>query len=80
LYRRLGRSHSQSGHGVIEKNSQPLPGIKPQTSNHPAHSQFECTYALLNPLLRQVIKSKTVVFTTDSCTIYVKGYETHSCL
>jgi hypothetical protein len=36
---RLGGCQSWCGHGVKEKNSQPLLGIKPQSSDCPAHSQ-----------------------------------------
>jgi hypothetical protein len=39
LDRNLGGPQRQSGHSVKEKNSQPLPGIKPRSSNHPACSQ-----------------------------------------
>jgi len=34
--RRLERSQSQCGHGGEEKNSQPLPGMKPPNPNCPA--------------------------------------------
>jgi hypothetical protein len=33
---RLGGPQNQSGHSVEEKNSQPLPGIEPQSSDSPA--------------------------------------------
>jgi len=40
LDRRLGGTQSWPGHGVKKKNSQPLPGIKIQSSNCPACSQL----------------------------------------
>jgi hypothetical protein len=39
LDRRLGGPQSQSGHDVEEKNSQPLPGFEPRSSDCPARSQ-----------------------------------------
>jgi len=39
LCRGLGVAEIQSGHSIEEKNSQPPPAIKFQSSNRPAHSQ-----------------------------------------
>jgi hypothetical protein len=39
LNRRLGALHSRSGRGVEVKNSQPPPGIEPQSFDRPARSQ-----------------------------------------
>jgi hypothetical protein len=55
LDRRLGRPQSPSGHDDEEKNSQSLPGIKPQNPDCPAHSP------VINRLINTILKDLFIV-------------------